>query len=131
MKHLDRFYDILGEESFLSGDMDMDRDKILVGKGLVDKGLVDKGLVDKGLNDKGLVDKNLADKILVDALCDDLNTPLALSRLFALGKELGIARAEGKRDDVRQKKVSLLASGALLGLLQSDPADWQKSRQKK
>jgi len=50
----------------------------------------------------GAIDENVA-----AALGDDLNTPLALSRLAAI-KEAGVLRA----------------SAELLGLLQSDPADW-------
>jgi cysteinyl-tRNA synthetase len=51
------------------------------------------------------------DPRVVDALCDDLNTPLALSRLSAL-----------------EDPSSLKASGALLGLLGETGEDWLKGR---
>jgi cysteinyl-tRNA synthetase len=51
------------------------------------------------------------------ALCDDLNTPKAMAELFALA---------GHADAVRtpQSKGQLLASAALLGVLQQAPATW-------
>ncbi len=56
----------------------------------------------------------------LEALCDDLNTPKANAELFALGRKLetgtGAERAKAKGE--------LLASGRLLGFLQSDPDVW-------
>ena len=60
---------------------------------------------------------------VVDALCDDLNTPLALS---ALHEAVG---ALNKADNAAAKaelKGRLLAGGYLLGILQQDPEDWFK-----
>jgi cysteinyl-tRNA synthetase len=53
---------------------------------------------------------------VMEALCDDLNTPLALSAMHALADAAlaGDADAAGK----------LKASGDLLGLLQADPEAW-------
>ncbi|WP_408837417.1 cysteine--tRNA ligase [Acidisphaera sp. L21] len=53
---------------------------------------------------------------IVDALCDDLNTPLAIAHLrrFADAALAGDAAAAGQ----------LRAGGAMLGLLGSDPAAW-------
>jgi cysteinyl-tRNA synthetase len=51
------------------------------------------------------------DEGVLDALCDDLNTPLALTRLIAL-------------DD----PATIKASGALLGLLSQTGEDWLKGR---
>jgi cysteinyl-tRNA synthetase len=53
---------------------------------------------------------------VLDALCDDLNTPLAITELHrlsdaALGGDAAAARG-------------LLAGGAVLGVLQTDPAAW-------
>ena len=50
------------------------------------------------------------------ALCDDLNTPLALSELHRLADAAmaGDAQAAG----------GLRAAGAVMGLLQADPAEW-------
>ena len=50
------------------------------------------------------------------ALCDDLNTPLALSQLHAL--------ADAALAGDAQAAAGLRAAGGLLGLLQSEPADW-------
>ncbi len=66
------------------------------------------------LADVAASEEKVPDDIL-EALCDDLNTPLAISRLHSLAKdEKDPARLKGK----------LLAAGALLGLLQEDPAAW-------
>ena len=53
---------------------------------------------------------------VLDALCDDLNTPLALSALHALA---GDAMTGDKA-----AAAGLRAGGALMGLLQADPAAW-------
>ncbi|HEX4895802.1 MAG TPA: cysteine--tRNA ligase [Solimonas sp.] len=55
------------------------------------------------------------------ALEDDLNTPMALAELFEL------ARAANKAQTDTEKallKAQILDAGALLGLLQQDPAAW-------
>jgi cysteinyl-tRNA synthetase len=58
--------------------------------------------------------------IVLEALCDDLNTPLALSAMHALGD----AALTGDR-----KAVSgLKSAGAVLGLLQQDPDTWRHNR---
>ena len=51
-----------------------------------------------------------------DALCDDLNTPLALSAMHAL--------ADAAMTGDRPAASDLLAAGAVLGLLQQTPDDW-------
>jgi len=56
----------------------------------------------------------------VAALEDDLNTPQAMAELFALASALETGDAEGKA----LAKGRLLASGALMGFLGSDPEDW-------
>jgi len=53
---------------------------------------------------------------VLDALCDDLNTPLALSALHALADQAMTGDAAAA--------AGLRAGGALMGLLQSDPSDW-------
>ncbi len=58
---------------------------------------------------------------VVAALSDDLNTPLAISKLHGLAGELN------KTDDDKQKRLlkgQLLAAGDLLGLLQQDATAW-------
>jgi cysteinyl-tRNA synthetase len=52
---------------------------------------------------------------ILEALYDDLNTPLALSRLHALMKD---------EKDPGILKGKLRAAGALLGILKDDPAQW-------
>jgi cysteinyl-tRNA synthetase len=56
------------------------------------------------------------------AVCDDLNTPLALAELSALATE---ANKAGEADWPRLKG-QMLAAGALLGLLQQDPEAWAR-----
>ena len=53
------------------------------------------------------------------ALCDDLNTPKALAALHRLAAELRRAKTPAERQAGRQR---LLAAGALVGLLERDPA---------
>ena len=58
---------------------------------------------------------------VIEALEDDLNTPLAITRIHALANELN------KTEDpaaMAALKAELLATGELLGLLQQDPETW-------
>ncbi len=57
------------------------------------------------------------------ALEDDLNTPMAISHLHEIATELNKAEDEAEQAPL---KAALLASGALLGLLQQDPDAWLK-----
>jgi cysteinyl-tRNA synthetase len=58
---------------------------------------------------------------VVDALCDDLNTPKALSALNSLVK----SSTEAKSFEERQRiKGQILAAGELLGLLSNNPEVW-------
>jgi len=69
------------------------------------------------------VGSNMPDTEVVAALEDDLNTPLALSRLHS------IRHALNKTNSAEEKaalKGALQASGVLLGLLQDDPEAWIK-----
>ncbi len=56
------------------------------------------------------------------ALCDDLNTPLALAELAAQATEANKAEAH----DWPRLKGQMLAAGALLGLLQKNPEEWAR-----
>jgi len=56
-----------------------------------------------------------------NALLDDLNTPQALAALSQIAADA--RRADNDRDRKRLK-TELLTGGAVLGLLQQDPADW-------
>lgn len=63
-------------------------------------------------------DNVTADTQLMAALCNDLNTVLAITRLHQLTTELNSATT----DDMRaEAKARLLASGEILGLLQQIP----------
>ena len=53
---------------------------------------------------------------VMEALCDDLNTPLALSAMHALADRAMAGDFEAAR--------GLRAAGGMLGLLQADPATW-------
>ena len=55
------------------------------------------------------------------ALLDDLNTPLAISELHRLAKQLN------KSPDDGQSKSELLAVAKLMGLLEQDPESWFQS----
>jgi cysteinyl-tRNA synthetase len=57
----------------------------------------------------------------VEALGDDLNTPVALAEFNRVAREL--ARAE-TREAAQLAAGELLADAGLIGLLQSNPADW-------
>ena len=75
------------------------------------------------LRDLGDVDASGDDapEAVEAALCDDLNTPTALSELARLAAEARVARDPAER---ARLKGALLAGGKLLGLLQQAPADW-------
>ncbi|MCW3475950.1 cysteine--tRNA ligase [Limobrevibacterium gyesilva] len=53
---------------------------------------------------------------VLEALCDDLNTPLALSAMHAL--------ADAAMAGDAPAAAGLRAAGAVLGLLQAEPAEW-------
>jgi len=55
---------------------------------------------------------------------DDLNTPGAMAALFGLSSEIERGMTAGDLDAVARARGQLLASAALLGVLQSDPAAW-------
>ncbi len=55
------------------------------------------------------------------ALCDDLNTPIALSELARTASE---ARKAESIEDKTRLKSELLGAGSLLGLLQQDSTAW-------
>ncbi|PHQ71670.1 MAG: cysteine--tRNA ligase [Sneathiella sp.] len=61
------------------------------------------------------------DQDLVEALCDDLNTPLALKILKDLTSKLWAAEEKSERSKIKGK---LIASGNLLGLLEYDQKEW-------
>lgn len=58
------------------------------------------------------------------AIEDDLNTPGAMAVLFSLSSEIERGMTAGDTAAVAAAKGQLVASAALLGVLQSDPAAW-------
>ncbi len=58
---------------------------------------------------------------LLAALEDDINTPRAMAEFFALAKTLNKA---GDAEEKSGLAASMLATGDLMGLLQSDPDEW-------
>ena len=58
---------------------------------------------------------------ILAALADDLNTPLAISEMHELASKLNKAE---KPEEKWALKSALLGAGALLGLLQQNPAAW-------
>ncbi|MBL8706161.1 MAG: cysteine--tRNA ligase, partial [Rhodospirillales bacterium] len=64
------------------------------------------------------------DEIPLDVLAaleDDLNTPLAISHLHEITTALNTAKTPAEK---AKHKAALLASGAVLGLLEQDPEAW-------
>lgn len=66
------------------------------------------------------------DHPVLNALCDDLNTPVAISALHHIANELNKAQPQ----DQPQLKAELLAAANLLGLLQAEPNQWFQGTQK-
>ena len=58
---------------------------------------------------------------VLNALCDDLNTPLAIAEFHELVTELNKAT---KKYDKAEAKGRVLAAAELLGILENDPEDW-------
>jgi cysteinyl-tRNA synthetase len=58
------------------------------------------------------------------AIEDDINTPGAMASLFALSSEIERAMTAGDHGVVARAKGELVAAGAILGVLQADPAGW-------
>ena len=58
---------------------------------------------------------------IVDALCDDLNTSIAIAEINRLANQLSKATTE--KDEITIKST-LLSSAKLLGILTQDPEDW-------
>src|SRR5262249_28246210 len=62
---------------------------------------------------------------VMSALCDDLNTPLAIAHLHELATRLNKSASPASK---AESKGALLAAGDLLGLLQQDPEQWFRWR---
>ena len=60
----------------------------------------------------------------IQAISDDLNTPGAMSKLFALSSEIERAMTAGDDKAVGIAKAELLACGRILGVLLASPDAW-------
>ncbi|GAB1259973.1 cysteine--tRNA ligase [Aurantivibrio plasticivorans] len=70
--------------------------------------------------DVPLIDVDLSESKVYQALLDDINTPIAISELHQLGKQLNKAADQDKA----KIKSLLLKSGEFMGFLQEDPEAW-------
>ncbi len=63
---------------------------------------------------------------VLDALEDDLNTPEAVARLFALGNAVrdALNDTDGDLRDLALARGTLVEAAGLLGVLQASPEDW-------
>jgi cysteinyl-tRNA synthetase len=71
-------------------------------------------------NDKEAASVDISESDAYSALLDDLNTPMAISELHKLAREMHSANG----DDLTLAKGRLLAIASLMGLLQQDPEQW-------
>ena len=76
----------------------------------------------RDVQDVGAVAADLKGSPFMAALYDDLNTPIAISELHHIAKELNKAAPADKA----VLKAQLLVAGAMLGILQQDPESWFK-----
>ena len=58
------------------------------------------------------------------ALCDDVNTPLAMSALHEIATALNRATASGDAETARARRLELLRGGRFMGFLQESPKQW-------
>ena len=58
---------------------------------------------------------------MINALADDINTPKALSELFAIAKRVNNAKSE---NESKQLASTLVGSANLLGLMNEDAEKW-------
>lgn len=67
---------------------------------------------------------SVSDSPAYKALLDDINTPIAISHLHQLAKDLNKSTNDTERSKL---KSLLLKSGELMGLLQEAPSEWLKT----
>jgi len=65
---------------------------------------------------------------VTEALKDDLNTPLAISRMHEIRDRLNMANAAHRTPQQTKDAGLLVAAGKILGLLQEDPEIWFKGQ---
>ncbi|MBB3065184.1 cysteine--tRNA ligase [Limibacillus halophilus] len=74
---------------------------------------------------KHSIESNEPSAVTISALCDDLNTPKAISSLHELYSEVQPASSGWERDSLPARD-KFLASARLMGLLECDPVAWFK-----
>lgn len=86
------------------------------------------GALNRAENDGHYPDWNLDrnDNPVLAALCDDLNTPLAIAALHQVARDLNIALDKGRDREVPALMGKLVSWGEMLGLLQGDAEAWFK-----
>ena len=72
----------------------------------------------------GLNKESPSVKSFCQAMDDDFNTPQALAVFFELAKDINLAKAEGNISLAAELAGTLVSLGALVGLLQLEPADF-------
>jgi cysteinyl-tRNA synthetase len=82
--------------------------------------------VKEAFDDRAAVQPADVDTVLLEALLDDLNTPLALTRLHELAQQLNKASEESRP----ALTARLRASAGLMGLLAQSPEDWFRAGSK-
>ena len=112
-KNLDRLYGVL-----------RDADTALAGFAFEPLGDAEASDAEMRAAELELAEADLAP--VLDALEDDLNTPEAVARLFALGNALRDALNDPDADprDIAMARWTLVEAAGLLGVLQMSPADW-------
>ncbi len=60
----------------------------------------------------------------LEAICDDLNTPGAMAKMFALSSEIERAMTAGDHKAVGIAKAQLQACGRIMGVLLASPDQW-------
>ncbi|MGQ2991581.1 MAG: cysteine--tRNA ligase [Brevundimonas sp.] len=112
-KNLDRLYGVL-----------RDADAALAGYEAEGLGDAEFGDAEMRAAELELAEADLAP--VLDALEDDLNTPEAVARLFALGNAVrdALNDAEGDLRDLALARGTLLEAAGLLGVLQTAPEEW-------
>ena len=77
--------------------------------------------VPKNVDDRSHIERSRPS--VLESLCDDLNTPAALSDLHVT---IGAINSMGDDENVVELQSLLKRSASILGLLQQDPEDWFK-----
>jgi cysteinyl-tRNA synthetase len=78
-------------------------------------------------NVEGAVVEEIYKVRLEQAMDDDFNTPVALSVLFDLAKDLNKAKESDDKEKIRTLAATLKYLGGLLGILQNDPDFYLKN----